>query len=43
VEVERIKGFTKNVTCYAIRAEWLKKPAKVKRAEETEDDAEDET
>lgn len=35
--VDRIKGFTKNVTCYAIRPPWL--PPKRKKVE---DDAEDE-
>jgi len=30
--MERIKGFTKPKTCYAIRADWLKKkPATVDR------------
>jgi hypothetical protein len=37
--MERIKGFTKSKTCYAIRPPWL--PARPAKAEE-EDDAQGE-
>lgn len=35
--MERIKGFTKSRTCYAIRADWLKKPKPDTAQEETEE------
>jgi hypothetical protein len=48
--MERIKGFTKPTTCYAIRADWLKKkPANVDReqlrqlGESEEQDAKEES
>ena len=34
---ERIKGFTKNTTCYAIRPPWL--PLKKKGEDDAEDQA----